>query len=253
MCWPPVTDATADMDDALGRLRTRFDELQVFASARSRRRFLRHLLVAVVALIAGVALVQQHLAFLSDAAAARAFIGQYGVWSPVVLVVLQALQVVVAPVPGQILAVGAGYLFGPWWGTLYNMLGITIGSSLAFWLSRRFGRTYVERIVHEDTLATLDAVGDDYTRLALFLTFLVPGLPDDVLCFLGGLTKIPLWQLVGIAVVGRAPAFFLVNVIGDLVGTGRVGSAIGLTVALAGLSVAGYLYRDGVVDFFEKL
>jgi uncharacterized membrane protein YdjX (TVP38/TMEM64 family) len=239
-------------DTAPGGLRTRIGEVALFSSARSRRRFVTHLLVAVVALVVVTVLVRQQLAFLADADALRAFIRQYGFWAPLVLVVLQILQVVLAPIPGQVLAVVAGYLFGAWWGTLYNMIGITIGSSIAFWLSRRFGRAYVETIVHEEALASFDEISDDYGRTTLFLLFLVPGLPDDVLCFAGGLTEIPLRQLVVLAVIGRTPAFFLANVVGELIGTGRVAAAIGLTVVLSILAVLGYLNRDRIVRLLRS-
>ena len=235
------------MDGVLDRLRTRLGERRVFASARARRRFVVHVVVAVLALVLATAFVGRHVAFLTDAARLRAFIDGYGIWAPLVFVVLQALQVVLAPIPGQILAVVAGYLFGAWWGTLYNMIGITVGSTVAFWLSRRFGRTYVERIIDEKALAQFDAIGDEYARPALFFFFLIPGLPDDVLCFVGGLTRIPLWQLVVLAVVGRAPAFFLANVVGDLLGADRVGMAVVLFAVLTVASVVSYLNRDRLV------
>ena len=243
----PVLVTGERMDRSLGSLWTRFGELRVFASARSRRRFAIHLLVAVVALAVVTILVRRHLAFLTDAPALRAFIRQYGFWAPLVLVVLQAVQVVVAPIPGQLLAVVAGYLFGAWWGTLYNVIGITIGSTVAFWLSRRFGRAYVEDIVHEEALATFDAISDDYARPTLLVLFLVPGLPDDALCFVGGLTAVPIRQLVVLAVVGRTPAFFLANVVGDLLGTDRIAEAVALAAVVLVLSVLGYLYRDRIV------
>jgi uncharacterized membrane protein YdjX (TVP38/TMEM64 family) len=224
---------------------------QVFASPGSRRRFLLHLLVAAI-VIGGLTLfAQRNLQFLTNAREIRAFVQGFGVWAPLVLVVLQALQVVLAPVPGQVLAVAAGYLFGAWWGTLYNMIGITIGSTVAFWLARRFGRSYVEDIVHEDTLSRFDGISDDRVRLGLFVFFLLPGLPDDVLCFVGGLTRLPLWQLVVIAVVGRAPAFFVVNVVGELLGTAQFEAAALLAIAVLAVSVVGYVYRDRLVELFE--
>ena len=232
------------MGSVLGRVWTRLAEARVFASARSRRRFAVHLLVALVALAVATVLVRRHLAFLTDAAELRAFVRGYGPWAPLVLVVLQTLQVVVAPIPGQILAVVAGYLFGPWWGTLYNMIGITLGSTIAFWLARRYGRGYVETIVHEEALATFDELSDEYARSTLFLFFLVPGLPDDVLCFAGGLTRVPIRQLVVIAIVGRTPAFFLANLVGDLLGTDRIPAAVGLAAVVLVVSVLGYLNRD---------
>ncbi|WP_436930785.1 TVP38/TMEM64 family protein [Halosimplex halobium] len=238
------------MDTALDRVRARLENIRIFASARSRRRFVVHLLVFVLVLVVATVLVQRHFAFLTSAQALREFIEGYGILAPVVLVVLQAVQVVAAPIPGQVLAVVAGYLFGAWWGTVYNMIGITIGSTAAFWLSRRYGRAYVENLVHKDALEQFDAVSDDYGRPALFFIFLVPGLPDDVICFAGGLTDIPLWQLVAIAVIGRTPAFFLVNVVGDLLGTDRFAAALALAVILAVVSVLGYLYRDPLIRFF---
>jgi uncharacterized membrane protein YdjX (TVP38/TMEM64 family) len=238
------------MKTTLNRLRARLENTRVFASSRSRRRFFVHLLALVLAFVVMTALVQRHFEFLTDAQALRELIQGYGILAPVVLVVLQTVQVVVAPIPGQVLAVVAGYLFGAWWGTVYNMIGITIGSTVAFWLARRYGRDYVENIVHEDALEQFDAVSDDYGRPALFFVFLVPGLPDDVICFAGGLTDIPLWQLVVIAVVGRTPAFFLVNVVGGLLGTDRFAAALALAVILAVISVLGYLYQDLLIRFF---
>ncbi|MFB6091463.1 MAG: TVP38/TMEM64 family protein [Haloquadratum sp.] len=237
---------------SLDRWRERLGSVRLFASPESRRRFVVHLVVAAALLTAGGIAVRPHLAFLTDAAALRAFIRGYGFWAPVVFVVLQAAQVVVAPVPGQILAVVAGYLFGVWWGTVYNMLGIAVGSTVAFWLSRRFGRAYVERIVHDDALARFDALGDDYARGTLFLLFLVPGLPDDTICFAGGLTRIPLWQLVAIAVVGRVPGFFLANVVGGLLGTDRIGAALALSAAVVVLSALGYLARGQIIGLFGR-
>ncbi|MFC4405975.1 TVP38/TMEM64 family protein [Haloarchaeobius iranensis] len=240
------------MHSRLERVRTQLAEFQLFESKQSRRRFLLHLLVLVVAFGAAVLIVRRHLSFLRDAEALREFVAGYGVLAPLVLILLQAVQVVAAPIPGQVLAVVAGYVFGTWLGTLYNMIGIMIGSTVAFWLSRRYGRAYVENIVHDEALAQFDSVSEDYAAPALFFFFLVPGLPDDVLCFAGGLTDIPLWKLIVIALVGRAPGFFLANVFGDLLGTDQFGPALALAVGLLVLSVLGYLYRDRVIRLFGR-
>lgn len=231
------------MRSALARFRTRIADTQVFASPRARRRFLVHTLVGLLLLLGASIVVRQHVGTLDDPEDVRRLIRSFGVWGPVALILLQAGQVVLAPIPGQLLAVGGGYVYGPYWGTLYTVLGVTIGSTVAFALSRRFGRSYVETIVHENALARFDAVDDDHARLALFFFFLVPGLPDDVICFVGGLTRIPLWQLVVIAIVGRTPGFFLSNVVGDLLGTDFV-AAVALALALFVLSTVVYLNRE---------
>jgi uncharacterized membrane protein YdjX (TVP38/TMEM64 family) len=233
-------------------VRTQLEEFRLFESKRSRRQFMLHLVVAVLAFGVAVLLVRRHLSFLMDAQALREFVQGYGVLAPLVVILLQAVQVVAAPIPGQVLAVVAGYVFGAWLGTLYNMIGILIGSTVAFWLSRRYGRSYVENIVHDDALAQFDSVSGDYALPALFFFFLVPGLPDDVLCFAGGLTEVPLWKLVVVALVGRAPGFFLANVFGDFLGTDQFGPAIALAVGLLVVSLLGYLYRDRIIRFFGR-
>lgn len=231
------------MIGALRRLRARLADVRVFASPERRRRVAVHALLALAVLVGATLLARRHLGFLSDPEALRAFVRGYGGWAPVVMIGLQAAQVVLAPVPGQVLAVASGYLFGPWWGTLYNLVGVTLGSAVAFWLARRFGRAYVERTVDDDALRRFDAIDDGRARATLFVLFLVPGLPDDAICFAGGLTGIPLWQLVVIAAVGRAPGFLLANVVGGFLGTDRLAAAVVLALALVALSALGYRYR----------
>jgi uncharacterized membrane protein YdjX (TVP38/TMEM64 family) len=219
---------------------------EIFASKRARRRFLVHLVIGVGLFAGGVFLLRRELAFLFDAEAVRTFVDGFGVLAPVALIVLQVLQVVLAPIPGQVLAAAAGYLFGPWWGTVYNMIGISIGSTIAFWLSRRFGRAYLRGMFDDESVRRFDELLQQHGSLGLFIMFLVPGLPDDALCFVGGLSPIPLWKLVVIAILGRAPAFFLVNVFGYLVAVGDFYSAVALLVLVGGLSVLGYVKRDRI-------
>jgi uncharacterized membrane protein YdjX (TVP38/TMEM64 family) len=240
------------MERDVDRLRRRLAGVQVFESTASRRRVVVHGAILVVTFAAVYVLVRREFAFLLSARTLRAYVAGFGPWGPVVLVALQAIQVVVAPVPGQVLAVVAGFLYGAWWGTLYNVVGITIGSTVAFWLARRFGRSYVERVVHDDALARFDGIEDTHARAALFVFFLVPGLPDDVLCFVGGLTRVPLAHLVLIAVVGRAPAFFLANVFGEFLGANRNVEAAVLGAAILAATALGYLNRDRLVDLFGE-
>ncbi|GAB3682468.1 hypothetical protein GCM10028857_08380 [Salinarchaeum chitinilyticum] len=225
---------------------------RVFRSGTARRRFLFHAVIAAVVVLAAGLLVVDRFEFLLDPADARAFVSDFGVFAPLALIALQAAQVLVAPIPGQVLAVVAGYLFGPWWGTFYNMIGIAIGSTAAFWLSRRYGRSYVEGIVHPELIETFDELGEDNVLATLFVLFLVPGMPDDVLCFVGGITRIELRKLVAVALVGRAPGFFLINVFGDRLGSGDIRGAAVLAVVLVGASALGYLYRGRLLAVLQR-
>jgi len=218
--------------------------MPIFESRADRRVALGAAVAAVVVFAGLVVLVRAYAPFLTSGAAFREFVASYGVYAPLVFVVLQALQVVLAPIPGQVTGFASGYLFGAFWGSVYSLTGIAIGSTAAFWLSRRYGRPFVERVVDDDTLARFDGVAARAGLPGLFVVFLVPGLPDDVVCFVGGLTDIDLSKLVAVAIVGRAPAFVLVNVSGAGFADGNRGVAVLALAFLLGATLWGYHNRD---------
>jgi uncharacterized membrane protein YdjX (TVP38/TMEM64 family) len=156
-------------------------------------------------LLAVLALVLGKLPIWSSEEKARNLILATGIWGPLVLILLQALQVFLAPIPGQVLGAAGGYIFGPWLGTLYSMAGVMLGSILALTLSRRYGRPLVERFVAKETLARMDELIAKGGLWFFFIAFLLPFFPDDALCFLAGLSPIPLRWLLAVMVVGRLP------------------------------------------------
>ena len=73
-------------------------------------------------------------------------VNQLGPLAPLAYIGLQILQTVVAPIPGNLVGGIGGYMFG-WWGVLWTTIGATIGAAIVFWISRRYGRGIVERLV----------------------------------------------------------------------------------------------------------
>jgi uncharacterized membrane protein YdjX (TVP38/TMEM64 family) len=130
-----------------------------------------------------------------------------GAWGPLVLIGLTVAQVIAAPIPGQAVNFVAGYLFGFWRGGLYSWLGTLVGSILAIALARVAGRPLVVRLAAKRlaTLERLDRFAAGRGLGFFFLVFLIPFLPDDVACFLAGLTPLPLPALIAVAAVGRIP------------------------------------------------
>jgi len=226
--------------------------VRLFASPERGRRVLLHLLALVALLTVGTLAVRAFVPELSDPVALRAAILSFGPLAPLSYVVVLAAQVVVAPIPGHLLGFVGGYLFGPFWGTVYSLVGVTIGSTIVFVLSRRFGRPYVERMLASELVARFDAFVADSGTVGIFLVFLIPGLPDDAVCFLVGLTRLPLRRLVALVAVGRAPAFALVSLAGAGAAAGAHGQVATLLGVFAALSLAGYLARDRLLDALER-
>ncbi len=134
-----------------------------------------------------------------------ALIRAAGAWGPIAVIGLAIAQTIVAPIPGQVVNVAAGYLFGFWLGTLSSWLGSVLGSTLAMALARAVGRPLVTRLVGPGLLGRLDRLAAGGGLRFFFLVFLIPGLPDDAACFLAGLTPLPLPALILAAAVGRVP------------------------------------------------
>lgn len=183
---------------------------------------------------------------LADPDRVRMFFLGFGVLAPVAFVAVQALQVVVAPIPGQVLGFVAGYLFGAVLGTGLSLLGAAIGTVIAVGLARRYGRPAVERLVQPRTLDAFDAAVERRGLLSLFVVFLVPGLPDDAICFAAGLTRIGVGRVVAVSVIGRLPGYAVVAFAGARLAGGHGTDAVWLLATLAFVSLAVFLRRATV-------
>ena len=221
----------------------------IFVSSRARRLAVLLMGALLAVALAGMILFDHSIGTLTDPELIRETVAGFGIFAPVAFVALQVLQVLFAPIPGQVLAMAGGYVFGPVNGLLYSLVGATIGSAIAFALSRRYGRPTVERLIHPRTLATVDAFLEAHGRLAVFLVFLVPGLPDDALCFVCGLTPIPLRSLVVLSFVGRIPGYALLSLAGGRFATHRPLEAALILAVVALAAIVGYLARDRLLAF----
>lgn len=222
--------------------------MQVFASAESRKRgVLGSLLV-----LAGFGLlylsVRRYAPFLFDPNELRAWVDTFGALAPAVFIVVQAVQVIVAPIPGQLVALVAGYLFGPLAGTVYSVTGVLLGSAIAFSLADRYGRTFVEDVLHDDVVARFDGFVDRAGVPGLVVFVVIPGLPDDAVCFLAGLTEWRLRTFMFAIAVGRLPAYVLTVYAGGELASGRFLEGIVILGSLTAVSAIGYYKREAIRD-----
>jgi Uncharacterized conserved protein len=146
--------------------------------------------------------------------AMQAFLSQYGAWAPLLFVTIQILQVVMPIIPGGITLAAGVLLFGPWWGFLYNYVGICIGSALNFLLARHYGRPFVKGIAGERIFNKYIgrlSNGKSFERFFAISIFL-PVAPDDYLCMLAGLTQMELKTFILIILLGKPASIFLYSI-----------------------------------------
>lgn len=166
-----------------------------------------------------------------------------GAWGPAVLIALVVGQTIVAPIPGQVLNFVAGYVYGPWAGILYSWLGMVIGIGIAMLIGRYAGRPVVERLVSPGVLAKMDQLAAGKGILFFLLMFIIPGLPDDVLCFVVGMTRLPLKIMWPMAAVARIPGLLVAVILGA--SAEDIPLPVWIALSAAGLVGLVFIWRYG--------
>lgn len=124
-------------------------------------------------------------------------------------------QVLIAPIPGQVVGLIGCYLFGPFLGLMYTIIGATVGFTLIFFLARKLGRPFVERFVDKIFLDKFDYLTKDKGVWVFFFIFLLPAFPNDIISSIAGLTAIRIRTLVLISLAGRLTGYIVLSLTGN--------------------------------------
>jgi uncharacterized membrane protein YdjX (TVP38/TMEM64 family) len=190
--------------------------------------------------------------FLSSKEKVRTWLMSFGPLAPLVFILIQSLQVVFAPIPGEATGFLGGYLFGIPKGFLYSTLGLTIGSTFAFLLGRWLEIHFVEKVVRKETLEKFDFIVERQGALIAFLFFLIPGFPKDYLCFILGLSKMPLRVFLVINIIGRMPGTFLLTLQGANVYKGNYITFFILLGIFLSVGLVMLLYKETLYQWLRR-
>lgn len=170
--------------------------------------------IVLAILLLGLALALRFLPVRAALERATLWIESLGWWAPATFVVLYVLCTLLL-VPRTVLTVGAGFLFGPWWGLLWALVSINLGANLAFLSGRHFVRGLVARRTRDrGRLQALDrAVARDGWRIVA-LTRLTPVLPYSILNYAFGLTRVRWRQFALGSFAGMFPGTLMLVVLG---------------------------------------
>ncbi len=176
-----------------------------------------------------------------------------GIFGPIIFVFIQFMQILVAPIPGQVVGVVAGALFGVWLGGIYSLVGSAIGMATVILLVRKLGRPFVDRFVSSATLKKFDYLTNNNGAVVFFLIMLLPGFPDDIVCFLAGLSKVPVRTLLIVGLLGRAPTTFGSAAIGAGISDVNIPLVTLLVSLVAVAGVIGYWQRKRLERFVKRI
>lgn len=181
-------------------------------------------------------------------------LNSFGWRGVLVFMLLQALQVIVAAIPGEFVQLAGGYIYGAWLGTLYSLAGIVTGSVIVFFAARLLGYPIVKSFVSQKNLEKFNfMMNSNKSEAVMFLLFLIPGIPKDILTYIAGLTPIKSLRFFAIITVARLPALFGSSVIGSSTQKGDYLLAVILAVAAILLFTIGLLYRDKIIDKLHEV
>ena len=127
---------------------------------------------------------------LTDRDNVRNFIQQSGFAAPLVLISMQLFQTIVPFMPGGLITLTGGYLFGFFLGTLYSLIGLFFGSLIVFKLSKKYGRPLFQKIADEKFVRNVDLLSKKYGVWFLFFTRMLPFFPHDLISYAIGTTAI---------------------------------------------------------------
>ncbi|MBR2079985.1 MAG: TVP38/TMEM64 family protein [Clostridia bacterium] len=180
------------------------------------------------------------LAFISDADRFKAWLESYGHLGKIVFVALRALQTVVKIIPAEPLEIGSGYAFGVWGGLLYCMLGTEIGSFIIVAITKLFGMKAVNLFVSEEKINSLSFLQNkEKLSISLFIIYLIPGTPKDVITYLIGVTDYNIWKFLLLTGVARIPSIITSTICGSLLGERNYWLSAGVFIGTAVIGLIG--------------
>ncbi len=145
--------------------------------------------------------------FFESQEAVREYIEKFGFLAPFIFILIQALQVVLAPINGYTIGIAGGFIFGVWQGFLLNYVGRVLGHIIAFSLAQKLGRNLVKKVVKPKTLKKYDNFWAKGGAFLLFLIYYLPFFPDDTISYIAGISKI------------KFKFFMIANIFGNIGGS----------------------------------
>jgi uncharacterized membrane protein YdjX (TVP38/TMEM64 family) len=183
----------------------------------------------------------------------REFLTSFGPLSALIYIAIQVAHVIIVVIPGEIVQMAGGYVFGTALGTLYAVIGILLGTMIVFFATKLLGFSLVRTFVSQRKLEKFDfLINSPKSEIAMFVLFLIPGIPKDTLVYIAGLTPIKPFKFLLIAMIARFPG---------LLGSAYIGANLQerhylpvwiiSAVALV-LFVVGIFAKDKVIDWIHR-
>lgn len=174
----------------------------------------------------------------------RDYVKSHGPLGPLIMICIMAMQVIVAFIPGEPFELGAGFVFGWLSGSLLCLAGTALASGLVFLAVRTWGVKIAELFFSRDKIKSYSFLQNEKKLdLLVFILFLIPGTPKDLLTYVVGLTPMKLTTFLLLTTLARIPSVVSSAVTGSLAQKGSYTAAIvtyGVTLVITVICVLWY-------------
>ncbi|HYF81799.1 MAG TPA: TVP38/TMEM64 family protein [Clostridia bacterium] len=190
----------------------------------------------------------------SNPGAFKTILSSYGATGIIVFIGVQTLQVIIAALPGDLTQIAGGYIYGTLFGSIYSIIGITLGSIIVFFASRLLGYSLINLFTPKELLEKFSfLINNPKSEIAMFILFLIPGMPKDALSYLAGITPVRPMTFFMISSVARIPAIVASSYIGANLQQGNYAVVAIVSVFACLLLLTGFFMKDRIIAFLHNL
>lgn len=177
-----------------------------------------------------------------------ASIQSQGAFGVLMLLGLQFLQVVVAFIPGEVVQVAAGMLYGPWFGSLIILVGCVISSAVIYQLVHRLGAPFVRDMVSKEHLEKFyEFENSGKLNIVVFILFLIPAMPKDVFTYLVPLTNMRMRTFLILATIGRIPGVLISTYAAAGLAEGQITTSLIIFGVAAAIALVCLIFRNRIM------
>jgi uncharacterized membrane protein YdjX (TVP38/TMEM64 family) len=197
-------------------------------STKKRITYIFWLIITIIPILGLIWSIASPQDFRNWQTVSRNWNSNFGIFGPVVFIIVQALQVVITPISHYTVGAIGGYLYGPYWGGAFNYVGRIIGHYCAFTIARHYGRPYIVRHLDPKTVMRYDKIfgqageASGLQPFILFLVYFLPFFPDDEISYLVGMSSMSRRSFVLANLFGHLGGAFSLAYIGSGINTNDV-------------------------------
>ena len=169
-----------------------------------------------------------------------------------ILLAMQFMQIVVAFIPGEVVQMAAGMMYGPWLGAAVILLGSIISSAFVFAVVHRLGAPFVQDMVPTKYLDKFRAFEESgKLSIVVFILFLIPAMPKDTFTYLVPLTNMRMRDFLILSNVGRIPGIVISTYAANGLVDGNITQSLIIFAVVAVIAIVAIVFRDKIMNLFH--